>query len=101
MFAYETEKGREPESCQINQIRYGESLKLAACGCEDSSIRLFSPNFPKLVRKIALDSAVNAVELLAESQVACGTVSGTLSIWDLRNYQCLNTFENLHSAKYD
>lgn len=60
---------------------------MVALGCEDGSLRLFSTNFSRMIRKINTGSSVSSVKLVKDWQLVCGTHSGSISAWDLRNYQ--------------
>ena len=64
-------------------------------------MRIFSPNLPKILKKIKLTSAVNCVEYFSQWQLACGTTDGTLSVLDLRTYQNIFTASKCHLPKYD
>lgn len=70
-------------------------------GCQDGALRLFSPGFNRMIRKMYVDTSISCVKSMTDWQIVCGTHSGSLSIWDLRKYQKVLQFEKCHQTKYD
>jgi hypothetical protein len=54
-----------------------------------------------MIRKLQLNSSVSCVREVKDWQVVCGTHSGGISVWDLRNYQMIQEFNKSHAVKYD
>jgi hypothetical protein len=54
-----------------------------------------------MIRKIPINSSATCIKQIKDWQIMCGTHSGKIGVWDLRNYQKIQEFEKCHTPKYD
>ncbi|KAI6653702.1 hypothetical protein LOD99_3206 [Oopsacas minuta] len=86
-------KGGHTEGVTSLDINLGANISVS--GSEDGSCKIYSISTGKVVQSIQL-SPENAVECVSISRasglLACGTLNGTISVWDTRTQKIRHTF---------
>jgi len=90
-------------SAQANKLLSHPNMNVLASAHEDNHIRIFDLNSNKVIQTIRAhnDSVTSLAFHKASSTMISSSHDGSVKIWDLKKYLCLQEIKDIHYKKYD
>lgn len=85
---------------QASSLKYISDFKTIYAGCEDNSIRIFSYDENKIIKKLSANDSISCLDFYKNNLIVAGCQNGELKVWDRRTYKLLID-EKSHTMKYE
>jgi striatin 1/3/4 len=90
-------------SSQPNKLLAHPNMTVLASGHEDNHIRIFDLNSNKLIQTIRAhsDAITGLTYHKPSSTMISSSHDGSVKIWDMKKYSCVQEIKDIHLRKYD